>query len=188
MPVLVKHVVHPEKTWHEAEVETAAEVTPLAQAVVSDMENLLYGERGCFAMRLALEEALVNAVRHGNRADPAKRARVRYRVARERVMAEVEDKGAGFDPAAVPDPRTPGNQERPAGRGVFLKRRYLTAVSFNERGNRVTLCPCRSARPRPDRQRPISSGPARLSLRAQTSLLRRPHPPRSWAGGSRGPA
>jgi serine/threonine-protein kinase RsbW len=90
-------------------------------------------------VRLGLEEALVNAVRHGNRGDPRKRVRVRYRVAPQEVWAEVEDEGPGFDPGAVPDPTGPERLERPGGRGLLLMRHYLSSVSYNERGNAVTL-------------------------------------------------
>jgi serine/threonine-protein kinase RsbW len=57
-------------------------------------------------MRLALEEAVVNAVRHGNRCDPSKWVTVLFKVGPECVLAEVHDEGGGFDPARVPDPTT----------------------------------------------------------------------------------
>src|SRR5262249_43293465 len=91
-------------------------------------------------LRLALEEAIVNAVKHGNGYDPAKRVQVRYSVSAERVLAEVEDQGTGFDPARVPDPTAPENLERSCGRGLFLIRAYVTWVRYNERGNCITLC------------------------------------------------
>jgi serine/threonine-protein kinase RsbW len=104
-----------------------------------------YTEDDVFAVCLGLNEALLNANKHGNRGDPAKRARVSYRVTAERVLAEVEDEGPGFDPDAVPDPRAPENLERLGGRGLLLMRAYLTWVRYNRQGNGVTLCKCRSA-------------------------------------------
>jgi serine/threonine-protein kinase RsbW len=114
-------------------------VVPLLRAVIAAMRERSFGERDCFAVRLALDEAVVNAVRHGNRGDPTKLVRVRYRVGPGRVVAEVEDEGPGFDPASVPDPRHPDKRERPGGRGLFLMRQYLTAVRYSGRGNRVRL-------------------------------------------------
>jgi serine/threonine-protein kinase RsbW len=56
-----------------------------------------------------------------------------------------EDEGEGFDPEAVPDPLASETLEKPSGRGLLLMRHCLTAVDFNGKGNRVTLCRCRSA-------------------------------------------
>jgi serine/threonine-protein kinase RsbW len=58
----------------------------------------------------------------------------------ERVLAEVQDQGAGFDPRQVPDPLAPENRDRPRGRGLLLMRSYLSWVRFNRRGNGVRLC------------------------------------------------
>jgi len=55
-------------------------------------------------------------------------------------VAQVEDRGAGFDPALVPDPLAPENLLKPGGRGLLLMRHYLTGVCHNERGNCVCLC------------------------------------------------
>jgi serine/threonine-protein kinase RsbW len=104
------------------------------------MTALSYGRKDIFAVKLGLEEAISNAIKHGNRRDPTTCVRIRYRVTADRVVAEVADEGAGFDPAAVPDPRAVEYRERPGGRGLFLMRAYMTWVAFNTRGNEVTLC------------------------------------------------
>jgi serine/threonine-protein kinase RsbW len=91
-------------------------------------------------VRLALEEALVNAVKHGNQGDTSKQVRLRYHVNAEFVLVEVEDEGAGFDPSAVLDPLAPENLERPSGRGLFLIRKYMTWMEHNERGNCLKMC------------------------------------------------
>jgi serine/threonine-protein kinase RsbW len=108
------------------------------------MTALHYGSRDIFAVKLGLEEAISNALKHGNRRDTAKRVRIRYRVTADCVVAHVADEGAGFDPAAVPDPRTVEYRERRCGRGLFLMRAYMTSVAFNARGNEVILCRMRA--------------------------------------------
>ena len=113
---------------------------PVAEA----MTRLGYPKKDVFGVQLALEEALVNAVKHGNQGDPGKQVRVRYRVTAEQVLVEVEDEGTGFDPTAVADPTSPEGLDRPSGRGLLLMRHYLSSVVFNERGNAVTLCQRRS--------------------------------------------
>jgi serine/threonine-protein kinase RsbW len=120
------------------------EVVPALDRVSAALSAAGYPERDAFALRLALEEALVNALKHGHRCDPSKEVRLRYRVTAEEAVAEVEDQGPGFDPAAVPDPLAPENLEKPSGRGLLLMRRYLSWLRFNERGNVVTLCRRRS--------------------------------------------
>ena len=116
--------------------------------VVADLTGALhqarYSARDIFAIHLAVEEAVVNAVKHGHRDCPNQPVWVRYQVTPDQVLVEVEDQGPGFDPDQVPDPRTPGNLERCSGRGLFLMRHYSTWVHYNERGNRVTLCKRRS--------------------------------------------
>jgi serine/threonine-protein kinase RsbW len=134
----------PDDRWHEESLSNTAETPAVVQRVLAAMTDRGYPERDCFAVRLGVEEALVNAVRHGNRRDPAKQVRVRYRITDEWVLAEVEDQGEGFDPAAVPDPRDPARRECPGGRGLFLMRHYLTGVRFLGRGNRVALSKRRS--------------------------------------------
>lgn len=103
-----------------------------------------YLERDLFGMHMALEEAITNAIKPGHGGDWTKRICVRYRVGTNRALAQVAHQGAGFDPQCVPDPLAPENLERPCGRGLLLMRHYMTRVRFNDRGNRVTLCKCRS--------------------------------------------
>lgn len=131
--------------WHHHPVRTYPELGPVLGALADAMAASGYGARDVFAMRLALEEAVVNGLKHGNQGDPAKEVRVRFRVTAEATTAEVEDQGPGFDPGEVADPLDPENLERPCGRGLLLMRAYLSWCRFNDRGNRVILCRERSA-------------------------------------------
>src|SRR5262245_45384500 len=126
--------------WCCTNVRTASETSRVTEAVVAAMAAASYPETDQFAVRLALEEAVVNGVKHGHRGDPTKRVRVRYHVGAERVVAVVQDQGPGFDPSQVPDPLDLDNLEKSSGRGLLLMRSYLTSLRFNARGNRVTLC------------------------------------------------
>jgi serine/threonine-protein kinase RsbW len=92
-----------------------------------------------FAIHLALEEAIANAFRHGNRYDPLKVVAVRYVLGSQFFLATVEDEGEGFDPSAIPEPPTGDFLERANGHGLFLMRRYMTWVRFNALGNSVTI-------------------------------------------------
>jgi serine/threonine-protein kinase RsbW len=114
-----------------------------ARRVQDDIEQLLQARRindhDVFSIKLALEEALVNAVKHGNQMDRAKKVRIAYQLYTDRFEILIGDDGPGFDPQDVPDPTAFENLERPCGRGLMLMRHYMTAVTYNERGNCVTM-------------------------------------------------
>ena len=109
------------------------------ERIVKLLEDLHYSDRDVFGVRLALEEALVNAIKHGNGMDPEKRVRIGCRVAADRVSIEIEDEGEGFNPDDVPDPTALENLERPCGRGIMLMRAFMSRIEYNEAGNRVIL-------------------------------------------------
>lgn len=111
----------------------------LALELLGIVNHCGYGESCAFAIRLALEEALTNAVRHGNRMNPAKAVEVEYDIDPQRAIITVTDQGEGFDPDAVPDPTIDENLEKPSGRGIMLMRAYMDEVCFNDRGNQVRL-------------------------------------------------
>ena len=90
-------------------------------------------------LRVGLSEAIANAMLYGNGRDPAKRVRIEVRCTTYQIVARVTDQGEGFDPSRVPDPTKPGCLKRPCGRGLFLMRKLLDEVHYNERGNSVTL-------------------------------------------------
>ena len=98
-----------------------------------------HARRFRFNFRVALSEALSNAMLYGNGPDPRKRVQVHVSVNQIRVVARVTDQGNGFDPCAVADPTIPENLMEPGGRGLFLMRELLDEVHYNDRGNSVTL-------------------------------------------------
>ncbi len=103
------------------------------------LEALKWNKRDLFSIRLAMEEAVVNAIEHGNDLDPLKRVHVVCRISADSAFIQITDEGPGFDPGAIPDPTDHDHLECPGGRGVMLMRSFMTEVFFNERGNRVTL-------------------------------------------------
>ncbi|MCE9532646.1 MAG: ATP-binding protein [Planctomycetes bacterium] len=103
------------------------------------LHTLHFAESEIFAIKMAVEEALVNAIKHGNQMDPAKTVRVSYHIQPERFEVRITDQGPGFDPSDVPDPTAPENLERPCGRGLLLIRYYMTKVSFDDRGSTISM-------------------------------------------------
>lgn len=92
-----------------------------------------------FAINLALEEALTNAIRHGNRLDPGKRVHIEAEVTPQRVEILIEDEGPGFDRANIPDPTASENLEKCSGRGILLIEAYMSSVSWERGGRRLRM-------------------------------------------------
>jgi len=90
-------------------------------------------------LRVGLAEALANAMLYGNARDPSKRVKVEVAFQDSAITARVTDEGTGFDPLSLPDPTCPANLLKANGRGIFLMRKLLDEVHFNDRGNSVTL-------------------------------------------------
>jgi serine/threonine-protein kinase RsbW len=109
------------------------------ERIVQRLEDLQFSAREVFGVRLALEEAIVNAIKHGNRFDPAKSVRIWWKISPDFVRVEIEDQGPGFQPADVPDPTLDENLERPCGRGIMLMRAFMTHVEYVGRGNKIVL-------------------------------------------------
>jgi serine/threonine-protein kinase RsbW len=119
-----------------------------ARRVQDDIEGALkshgFADRDIFSIKLALEEALVNAIKHGNQMDRNKKVVISYRVNADRFDINITDEGKGFDPDDVPDPMAVENLERPCGRGLLLMRHYMTEVTFHPPGNRLSMSKLRN--------------------------------------------
>jgi serine/threonine-protein kinase RsbW len=109
------------------------------EQIVGGMEQRGYSPRDVFGVRLALEEALVNAIKHGNRMEPDKVVRVQWQIDEVHVRVVIEDQGAGSDVSDVPDPTDDENLDKPGGRGIMLMRSFMSEVAYNETGNCLTL-------------------------------------------------
>lgn len=107
--------------------------------VLAQLEAEHWVQHDVFGVHLAMEEALVNAIQHGNHRDARKSVRVSCRVSPDRVRIEIADEGPGFNPGSLPDPTCPERLQTPGGRGVMLMRAFMSRVEFNEKGNRVVL-------------------------------------------------
>jgi serine/threonine-protein kinase RsbW len=107
--------------------------------LLAQMEQFQWGEHDVFSVRLAMEEALINAIKHGNHYDPAKNVEITCEIFADRIHVVIKDEGKGFDLSAVPDPTDPDNLESPCGRGLMLMRSFMSSVEFNDLGNHVIL-------------------------------------------------
>jgi serine/threonine-protein kinase RsbW len=88
---------------------------------------------------IALDEAFVNAVKHGNKFDAGKNIKITAEVSTKEARFTIEDEGEGFDVTAIPDPCDPENLFKTSGRGVLFIYNIMDEVKYNERGNRLTM-------------------------------------------------
>ena len=88
---------------------------------------------------VALDEAFVNAVKHGNQYDKSKMVRISVEISPEEARFTIEDEGEGFDVEAIPDPTDPENLFKTSGRGVMFIYNIMDEVAYNSRGNRLTM-------------------------------------------------
>lgn len=115
------------------------DIDRVESGLLGAMQRHGYPDASRFAIRLALEEGLVNAFRHGHKNMPNTPVLVEYEVTRDKVILAIEDEGPGFKPEAVPDPTLDENLEVPTGRGLLLMRAYMASVEYVGRGNRVEM-------------------------------------------------
>lgn len=103
--------------------------------ILSKLEAGSFSQEDVFAVNLALQEAFINAIKHGNKMERNKQVKIEYLVGLDKVEISVSDEGQGFDPNSVPDPRYGENLYKTEGRGLFLIRSYMSLLEFNEEGN-----------------------------------------------------
>lgn len=115
------------------------EIERAEKAILDAAKRHRFPERSMFALRLALEEAVMNAFKHGHRSIPDEPVELRWTIDDARAEIVVQDRGPGFNPGGVPDPTSDDRLELPTGRGLMLMQAYMSSIEFNEQGNRVTM-------------------------------------------------
>jgi serine/threonine-protein kinase RsbW len=118
---------------------TVPAVGEICRQLLEQIRRLAFEERDAFAIHLALEEALTNAVHHGNHNDPEKTVAIDCVISPEKFDISITDQGSGFDPESLPDPRHGENLYKTEGRGVLLIRAYMDVVEYNTMGNCLHL-------------------------------------------------
>lgn len=106
-----------------------------------------FDEDAFFAVKLALDEAVTNAIRHGNKLDARKQVKVVARVNAQRAEIEISDQGPGFDRSKVPDPTCDENLDKCSGRGLLLIEAYMSDVSWSEDGRTIRMMKHNTAEP-----------------------------------------
>ena len=114
-------------------------VVEVCEQVLSKLDAYGFDKDDTFAVHLALEEAFLNAVKHGNKMDSSKEVKIECSVDYDKIEISVTDQGDGFEPASVADPRYGEDLYKPGGRGLLLMNSYMDVVKFNEPGNNLYM-------------------------------------------------
>jgi serine/threonine-protein kinase RsbW len=110
------------------------------ESLIENIADRYHISEDTFAnMMTCLNEALINAMKHGNKMDPEKRVIVNAEVEPKRIIWTITDEGDGFDYTHLPDPTAPENLENLTGRGVFIIKHLSDQCIFNASGNEVEL-------------------------------------------------
>ena len=146
-----KYVLEEADTYQVSQSEAGRQTLTLSSTMesvgqVEAAADKLAGEAGLdedqrFHVTMAVREAALNAVLHGNEYDPAKQIAVTFENTGKSLIFTVTDQGKGLDPQTLPDPLAPENLLRSTGRGIFLIRSFMDEVHFRQTnpGTELTL-------------------------------------------------
>jgi serine/threonine-protein kinase RsbW len=113
------------------DIASRLDLLEVVQTVLNHLSGLLgFEEEAIHYMSVALRESVVNAIKHGNRGDEAKRVGVEFVLHPGALEFRVQDEGTGFDPGQVANPVEPENLLRPDGRGIFFMRNFMDTVEY----------------------------------------------------------
>jgi serine/threonine-protein kinase RsbW len=107
--------------------------------ILSDVNRRGFSSNAVFAIKLALEEAMRNAIKHGNQFDSKKKVHIHAVVTSRQAEIVIEDEGPGFVRNGVPDPTLPENLEKCGGRGIHLIEAYMNVVEWTQGGRRIRM-------------------------------------------------
>jgi serine/threonine-protein kinase RsbW len=130
----------PDTRTVKLDVASRLDMLEVVQTVLAHVSALVgFGEDASHYMSVAVRESVVNAMKHGNRLDEAKRVEVSFTIRPQELEIAIHDDGGGFDPAAVPDPLAPENLLKAYGRGIFFMRQFMDDVSYSFPANGGTV-------------------------------------------------
>ena len=139
-PPGVNALKSPESRTVKLDIASRFEMLDMVQTVLGHLASLVgFDDDAAHYMSVAVRESVVNAIKHGNKGDEAKRVSVAFTLHPDALEVKVQDQGTGFDPGQVPDPVAPENLLKADGRGIFFMRSFMdqVAYSFPSRGGTV---------------------------------------------------
>ena len=115
------------------------------RTLIEHLEANGWTNKQVFGVHMSMEEAVMNAIKHGNQRDESKHVHVIMKTNEEKLYIKVTDQGEGFRPDQVPDCTKEENLEKTSGRGMLLMKNYMDSVTYNEKGNSVEMTKSKSS-------------------------------------------
>jgi serine/threonine-protein kinase RsbW len=113
------------------DIASRFDLLEMVQTVLTHVSGLVgFDEEATHYMSVAVREAVVNAIKHGNQADEARRVSLTFVLEPRTLEVIVRDEGGGFDPGSVPNPTAAENLLKACGRGIFFMRSFMDEVSY----------------------------------------------------------
>lgn len=145
-PLILTSVMNDSQWKLSTDIESVPDVgCALIGKIREKLVELQWPDQDVFKIHLALEEAIMNAMKHGNRLDPNKRVTVHCDVSDKMVWLDIADEGNGFHREDVPDPTLDDNLEKETGRGLTIMENFMTSIEYLGSGNRVRMSKEKSA-------------------------------------------
>ncbi len=131
-------------------VASGFEFVELAETVTATLARLTgFDEETAMWISMAVREAVINAIKHGNKEDRQKRVEIQYAFNHDGLSICVRDQGSGFDLSQVPNPLDPENLLKPTGRGIFYMKAFMDEVDiWSSPGGGTTVRLRKRIRPR----------------------------------------
>lgn len=133
-------------TWsYQAKIESLPDKGCEVVGILRDqLESMQWSAEDLFKVHLSLEEAVMNAIKHGNDRDPSKNVTVECQIGEDSFRVLIEDEGVGFVREAIPDPTASENLLQESGRGLTIMENFMTQVTYHGRGNVIEMIKIRS--------------------------------------------
>ena len=133
--------------FDESICSRSEDATAIVRDLVSRLEELQWVNKDVFGIHMAMEESLMNAIKHGNESDCEKKVHVEINISENGFYSRITDEGEGFELDDVPDPTADENLEKSSGRGVMLIKNFVDRVEYNDKGNSIELFKLKSPQP-----------------------------------------
>jgi serine/threonine-protein kinase RsbW len=114
-------------------------IRQISERLIDELKKKGAEEDTIFDIRVGFEEAVRNAIVHGNRSSAGKKVNIETEISGKEVVIRIEDEGSGFDPESVEDPTFDKNLLKEGGRGVYLIKRSMDEVRYERGGRRVVM-------------------------------------------------
>ncbi len=111
----------------------------ISKNLINKLREKSVSDEVIFHVHVAFEEALRNAMVHGNREHPEKKVTIEIDIKDKEIEISIEDEGEGFDIKKIPDPTQGENLVKESGRGVYLIKHLMDKVTYEEGGRKVVM-------------------------------------------------